>query len=136
MEQFQFEFSPEGEQEAIEEQKKKAAQDFSEGLKESAPAPEPFAQALTESAPAEEAPEPELPLPAAAETEAEPDYENLSWEQICELYQTKTGKNPRARGFDLPTLIQGIKDPAAEIERLRRIDSADDKEDIIKTYRS
>lgn len=135
MEQFQFEFSPESEQEAIEEQKKKAAQDFSEGLKETPAVPEPFEQALTESAPAENSPEPELPLPAAPETAAEPDYANFSWEQICSLYQEKTGKNPRARGFDLPTLIEGIKNPETEIERLRQIDSADDKEDIKKTYR-
>lgn len=65
-----------------------------------------------------------------------PDFESLSLKDLYILYKEKVGVNAEVRGFDEATIIAAIKNPEAEIERLRQIDRESDKEDIDRTYRS
>ena len=60
---------------------------------------------------------------------------SLSREALLVGYHTWIGKDPRLRSLSDEQLRQGIRDPEAEIARLRVIDMAADKEDLKSTHR-
>lgn len=66
----------------------------------------------------------------------EPDLASLPYEDLCLLYKAKVGIDPTLRSFDQATIIIGIQNPEEELQRLRAIDSASDRDDIKRTYRS
>jgi len=62
------------------------------------------------------------------------DYEAMSTKELEDLYREAVGVSPRI-GTTRADIIQALIDPEAERARLKEIDSADDKDDIKKTYR-
>jgi|GEM_PF-5381622 len=71
---------------------------------------------------------------SAAHGTNEEAWEKLSDAELEERYSKAVGINPALRGFDRKTIIEGLIDPAAELDRIRTLDADDDKREIKKTY--
>ena len=58
------------------------------------------------------------------------DLETLETDTLMARYKESVGINPEYRSFDRDTVVNGIKDPEAERQRIAEIDRASDKEEL------
>ncbi len=63
----------------------------------------------------------------------EPTLESLSTKELAALYKEKVGVNSRT--FSREQMIEAIKNPEAEKDRLREIDRESGQEDLVAPYR-
>ena len=73
----------------------------------------------------------QLPLNLSPE---DPKPEDLKIAELEALYKKVVGVNPKIRLLDRETMLNGVKDPEAEIARLGALDAASDKEELRRTY--
>ncbi len=62
------------------------------------------------------------------------DLESLSEEALIALYKIRVEIDPSFRNFDRNTLIEGIKDPGKERDRLYMIDMQEDRDEREQQY--